>query len=283
MGLLQKRVAKLLVFTPSRDSNSPWTAQDVLIDIGRRLNRPPWVPYLVGGTLRDLLVSSGSSMDFQPRDIDIIVDGASREQLQEVLEGALTFERFTRFGGLHLSCSLPSITRVLFDIWSLADTWGFHAQNIAPRIEDFPKTTFLNIDSCALELIPSHGEQRRLFEKGFFESIATRVLDVNYAPNPYPFVCVVRAMILAVQLDFTVALPLAEFILDHASKGGIDQLLEAQQSHYGSVRCDAEELGAWLQAIQRQFNSGQHVIHIPVRAARRSELLRDYPQAVNRR
>jgi hypothetical protein len=283
MGLLQKRLAGLLVFTALRkDSDSAATVGEVLVEVSRRLNRPAWVAYLVGGTLRDLLIGPESDAGFQPRDIDIIVEGASREELQEVLSGTLVFERFTRFAGLHLSRSLSSRTRLQFDIWTLADTWGFQSQKIAPRIEDFPKTTFLNIDSCAAELMPPAGRERKFFESGFFESIAKRVLDVNYAPNPYPYVCVVRSLVLAVQLDFSIARPLAKFILEHTAACGIGPLIEAQQSHYGMVRSDAEELESWLGEIGRQFRSGKHDIHIETPRTRRLELWRDYPHAVNR-
>jgi hypothetical protein len=232
----------------------------------------------VGGTLRDLLVGPDSRhRSVEPRDIDIIVGGATREQLQDVLREALVLERLTRFGGLHLCKRLPTGSCVLFDIWTLSDTWGFHSQNIAPRIEDFPGTTFLNIDSCAIELQQPAGRQREFFAKGFFEGIANRVMDVNYAPNPYPYVCVARALVLAARLNFTITRPLAEFILNHSAAGGIEALIEAQQSHYGMVRCDAREFGVWLHQIRRQFDSGQLAIGIEVSRARHLELWRDYP------
>lgn len=287
MNLLQSRLARLMgpALKEPRDSpnlDSFRTVQEAMVQVSQKLNRPGWLAYLVGGTLRDLLVGPDRDGDVQPRDIDIIVDGAARDQLQEVLGRTLVLERFTRFGGLHLSASLSSNSRVLFDIWTLADTWGFHSQNIAPRIEDFPGTTFLNIDSCATELIQPPGRQHTLFEKGFFESIANRVLDVNYVPNPYPYVCVARALVLAAQLDFTIARPLAKFILHHTAAGGIDALTEAQRSHYGMVRSDAKELEVWLHDVRRRYDSGQQAVSIEVPRARRLELWCDYPAAHSR-
>src|SRR5262249_48707524 len=147
---------------------------------------------------------------------------------------------------------------------------------------DFPKTTFLNIDSCAVELIPPPGRPRKLFEHGFFESIAGRTLDVNYAPNPYPYVCSARSLLLAVQLDFMIARPLAEFILDHVSDDGIEPLVEAKQSHYGTVRSSEQELEQWLHSLGEQFRSGQNAIRIEASAERRSQLWRDHPKRINR-
>jgi hypothetical protein len=285
MSLLQRRLARLMAPTRqdprvSLDSVSVRTVQEAIVEVALKLNRPGWSSYLVGGTLRDLLVGADSRhRGVEPRDVDIIVGGASREQLQDVLREALVLERLTRFGGLHLSKRLSSGSRVLFDIWTLSDTWGFRWQNITPRIEDFPGTTFLNIDACAIELLQPPGRQRGLFAKGFFEGIANRVMDVNYVPNPYPYVCVARALVLAARLNFTITRPLAEFILLQTATGGIDALIEAQQSHYGMVRCDARELGMWLHQIRRQFDSRQRAIGIEVSRARYLELWRDYPIA----
>ena len=273
---LGKRVTELLApirqeTLHHRNLDSARTVQDAIVDVAKTLNRPGWHAYLVGGTIRDLLVEPGNR-SVTPRDVDIIVAGATRAELQNLLEKSLLLERLTRFGGLHLSRTLSSGSRVLFDIWTLADTWGFHSQHIAPVIEDFPGTTFLNIDSCAVELQSSLARERALFEKGFFEGIANRALDVNYAPNPYPYICAVRALLLAAQLEFTIARPLAQFILDHAAAGGVEALIGAQLSHYGTVHCNAEGLGTWLHEIQHQFDRGEHPIRLDAARSRRVKL-----------
>ena len=279
-SLLRTRLAPLIdsLPQPPRDPSgieSPETTiQGAIVAVTRKLNDQGWFAYLVGGTLRDLLVGDEADHGLQPRDVDIIVEGATSDQLRDVLLESLSLERLTRFGGLHLSQSLSSGFRVQFDIWTLADTWGFRSQNIAPRIEDFPGTTFLNIDSCAFELMEPQGRERAFFEKGFFESIARRTLDLNYAPNPYPHVCAARALLLAAELDFHIAKPLAEFILNYSGMGGTKALIEAQQSHYGVVRSGANELEKWLHEIEAQVNSGCALIHIEVRDERRRSLRR---------
>ena len=284
MSQLQTRLAWLIRSTRDDQPDSPEptfpkTVQEAVLQVGRKLNRGGWAAYLVGGTLRDLLVEPEGRRGVHPRDIDIIVDGATREELQEVLQKPLVLERFTRFGGLHLSRPLSSGSCVLFDVWTLSDTWGFHSQKIAPRIEDFPGTTFLNIDSCATQLMQTQGKQREFFEKGFFQGIANRMLDVNYAPNPYPYVCVTRALVLAAQLDFTISRSLAAFILKHMAGGGLDDLIDAQRSHYGVVRSEAGELESWLREIRRQFDAGQNFVRMEVSRARRLQLWGDYPPA----
>lgn len=278
--LVLRRLARLMAPSDEvhRSSSRAYFARTVpeaMVAVAAKLHRHGWLAYLVGGTLRDLLVGLDRRGDFQPRDVDIVVDGATREDLQDVLRD-LVLERFTRFGGLHLSAPLSSGSRIVFDIWTLADTWGFQSKHIAPRIADFPGTTFLNIDSCATELMQPEGRERTIFEKGFFNGIANRVLDVNYEPNPYPHVCVARALVLAAQLEFTITRPLAKFILDQWAAGGVNALVEAQLSHYGTVRSGAQELKVWLEEIRRQLDSGQKAISLQVRPARRQELWRDY-------
>ena len=239
--------------------NSAWTVQDLVVEVAKTLDRTGWSAYLVGGTLRDLMVEPGNR-SFEPRDVDLIVGGATREELRDALKESLVLERLTRFGGLHLSRTLSSDSRVLFDVWTLADHWGYHSQQIEPRIENFPGTTFLNIDSCAVELQEVAGRDRLLFEKGFFAGIAEGALEVNYAPNPYPYVCAVRALLLAADLEFTISRPLAQFILDHTATGGVEALIDAQLSHFGTIRCDDAQLETWLNEIQRRFDSGENRI-----------------------
>lgn len=274
--LLLDRLAALLPDPASPDSPAT-TVSDAIAAVAHKLRRPAWCAYLVGGTLRDILAAPESGHPIQPRDIDIIVDGATADQLQQLLLPDLQLERRTRFGGLHLAQLLPSGLRVLFDIWTLADTWGFHSKKIPPRIDDFPSTTFLNIDSCAVELLPTHAGPPRLFDLGFFAGIAARTLDLNYAPNPYPYVCSARSLLLAARLDFALARPLAEFILHHATAGGIPALLEAQISHYGMIRSAAPELESWLADLRRQFEAAQPTLRLTVSAARRLQLWEDYP------
>jgi hypothetical protein len=282
MNLLQERLARLLAPASEggREAKPVGTVEEAIVEVAQKVNRPGWCAYLVGGTLRDLLTGFESGRGgVEPRDVDIIVEGATSEELQELVRPTLQLERLTRFGGLHLSRPLPSGSRVLFDLWTLRDTWGFQSKKIPPRIEDFPGTTFLNIDSCAIELQQTEGRERRLFEGGFFASIADRVLDVNYEPNPYPYVCAARSLVLAARLDFTLTRRLAGYILGHAAVGGVEALIEAQRSHYGMVRSGAEELGKWIEEIRLQMEKGEPAIGIQVSRARRLVLWNDYPAA----
>jgi hypothetical protein len=87
---------------------------------------------------------------------------------------------------------------------------------------------------------------------------------------------------MAARLDFAIARPLAEFILQHAAAGGSEALIAAQQSHYGLVRAEAPELTSWLDEIRRQVEAGKSAIRVTASAERRLQLWQDYPAAGDR-
>src|ERR1700722_227477 len=67
-------------------------------DVLHRIHERGWRSYIVGGTLRDVMRAPPSAF---PRDIDIIVVGASPGAIEQVFADLVI--RRTRFGGLHLA------------------------------------------------------------------------------------------------------------------------------------------------------------------------------------
>ena len=96
---LRKRLNKFLA--NRSQSRRPLRA---LLD---QIRRAGWRAFIFGGTLRDLMINGAATV---PRDVDIVVDGLSIEDLSHAL--APHVKRRTRFGGLHLE-----IQGWLFDIW----------------------------------------------------------------------------------------------------------------------------------------------------------------------
>jgi hypothetical protein len=244
--------------------------------IGDVLKRPAargWKTYLVGGVLRDLLLAPIKTL---PRDIDFIVDGPSQAELDRVFEDLV--ERRTRFGGLHLvkSVELPLTTyAVHFDTWCLQDTWGLKAQGTDPNIDNFLRTPFLDIDCIAARL--NGGQSPDLYANGFFEAIDSRTVEINFAPNPFPQVCLVRALILSVQLQFGIGRQLASFACEHAARSSLDDLMDAQVSHYGMVRIPRQELHQWLRTIEIKLHAGAERIMLTTAQARQATLWDEWP------
>jgi hypothetical protein len=271
---LRRRFREFLVFQGEGVAMAARSAVNRVLD---RVLERKWRAYIVGGTLRDVMLAPASAL---PRDIDIVVCGASREDLEAVFFDLMS--RRTHFGGLHLVTPFrygglrQSRGQVIFDVWRLEDTWGLRNAGLPITIENFVRTPFLNIDSVAVELVPRNA-RRRVTENGFFESLASRTLEINYAPNPFPHVCVVRSLIMAAKLNFSLGPSLARYIAAYSQDGSVDNLVEAQISHYGQVRCRRNELQHWLMDVRASVMAGIERVNVSVTPERQVELWEDWP------
>ena len=242
-----------------------------MAEVVRRLREYKYNAYFFGGSLRDLVIRPESAL---PRDVDIVVDAPSNAVLADRFADLCL--RQTRFGGIRLRRGL------LFDIWALPETWAFKTGVISPAFEGLPSTTFLNIEAVVAQLYACPGEKRIIHEKGFYDAVAKCELEINFEPNPYPALCVIRSLIMAEQLGFSIGRRLARYIIEqtgHASAFFID-LIEAQRSHYGAVRWPEDVLRQWISSISDQYDRSVDRIAIPDGQA---SLFDDYPESVPRR
>jgi len=224
--------------------------------------------FLFGGALRDLMISGASA---RPRDLDIVVSDVTDNMLQ-VFEKDM--RRRTRFGGFHLDSQ-----GWVFDIWSLPDTWAFREGIVRGRdFSDLPKTTFLNIHAIVAEITPRKGKKRRIYANGFFEAFVQQTIDINCEENPFPVLCIVRALLAATKFDFAIAPSLAKYIVHHASHCEVEELVQVQREHYGRVYGDADLLRHWLQVTQTQLRTcSQSAVHLPRNKTTQLDLPFTYP------
>jgi hypothetical protein len=253
--------------------------QAAVNEIFERIRVHNWNAYVVGGALRDLLVEPSRSGHFSiaPRDIDVVVTDATNSELINCFADLIA--RHTRFGGLHLVKSIGQICEVHFDIWTLADTWAFKEFGVKPEIARFPSTPFFNLDSVAIELFPKARRPRTIYEQGFYEGIGSKLIDVNFEKNPFPDVCVIRALIMAARLQYALSRRLACFISSWSNQqpNPLATLERAQLSHYGQMRCSSYEVGEWLGSVQQQLKEGSERVEIRVSHSRQLGLWIDYP------
>lgn len=237
---LRRRVSDFL------SRSTAW--RPVIEVIERSAARTGWRPLLFGGTLRDLCLKWSAP----PRDLDFVVPGATVEQLSE--EFAEHVERRTRFGGLRLRIrSLP------VDIWPLEQTWAFRAGLVEPEPEALPRTTFLNIEAAAIELRPRPGQGRALYATGFFESFASSSLEINLEENPFPALCTARALLTARKLRFSIGPRLAAYLAHHGTCMPLEEVEQAQLTHYGNVLLSREAMWEDIRTIVRQKSEGRAV------------------------
>jgi len=229
--------------------------------------RNGWPAVIFGGTLRDLLLHGSAE---QPRDVDVVVDVPSIDTLMEVFSASV--KRRTRYGGLHLYVGAWPV-----DLWPLTSTWAFQDGRVRNLgFCSLPSTTFLNVEAVAVDLWPQPLHGRRIYERGFFDAVSNRTLDVNWADNPFPELCVVRSLVTAAKLDFSISPRLRQYIVDHGRRMSAHDLEVVQTKHYGKPRCPGVEVKAWIGVLERGDAAGGVSFRIPVDKAVQLSLWEDW-------
>ncbi len=215
-----------------------------------------WGPILFGGVVRDLIVLGGR---YYPRDVDVVLQNTTTDEL--MTEFSSYEYKVNRFGGLHLN-----VNRWTFDVWPLEKTWAF-ANNISipPIPEYLPMTTFLDVEAIAVTL---NGPDRvgSIYSNGFFQAVERRCIGINYADNPFPELCAVRAIITACKLRFGVSPDLAKYFVRAVREHNASDLVSIQERHYGKVILRASDIRLFEEHFLRALSEGNHtVIPLPHR------------------
>jgi hypothetical protein len=193
---------------------------NIVRDIARRSLIRGWRAYLVGGAVRDIALTHGAKI---PRDIDIVFAKASIEDVDREFSD-FAFIRKTSFGGSRLRRN-----GVLVDFWSLDHSYSYDLDR-QPTISDIPKYAFLNIEAVAVEISLRKLSESDVFECGFSEGINTKTLEINFEPNPFPEVSILRAFRSAIGLNLLVGRTLVSYI--QARSWNVERLLSEQKRHY---------------------------------------------------
>jgi hypothetical protein len=204
-ALLRSRLSRFLV------EPAPWKAPfREMVDVFRGKE---WKAVVFGGVLRDLLLCGPA---IRPRDVDIVVD-CSPEELSAALASFPLYR--TRFGGLRIAFRKWS-----FDIWPLRNTWAFAVGHMNATFENLPKTTFFYIEAVAVQFNTKSRKKRPLYSFGFAEAISTRVLDINFEPNPFPQLCVIRGLLTAFRHSLLLSPRLARYMLEQGKRSEIAEI-----------------------------------------------------------
>jgi len=236
--------------------------KEPVVDVLRSLQQANMDAVFFGGTLRSLLVSRVQhKKQGRPRDVDIVISGKSVDFIRSFIEDKI--ERETRFGGLKFK-----EREWHFDLWPLERTWAFVNDNEPKRaFADLPKTTFFNMEAIAVEVWPKPGKARKIYagDNQFFEGLAHRILEINREDNPFPALCVVRALVMASALDFYIGAKLATYIANHGESMSDTELQEVQHAHYGCERRDTGQLRKWIRfVIDNQDKTTTSRLRLPV-------------------
>jgi len=216
-----------------------------------------------GGTLRSLLLSRFLHQQMgRPRDIDIVVSGTNIDNLRDTFHQFITRE--TRFGGLQLARQ-----NWQFDLWPLQKTWAF-AQDPHNEhdFEALPFTTFFNLEAIAVDVWPKRGYSRKIYsgDDQFFNGILSRVLEINREENPFPALCVIRALVFVSSTGFSIGPRLSRYLVKYGLQLSDEEILAVQIKHYGQKRCDVEALRKSVSYIASELSHGyKNAIRLPFR------------------
>ena len=244
--LKQKLLEEVRTFF--RRDGSVW--KKPILDVIQDLRQSNIHAVLFGGTLRSLLVSRiFQGRPGRPRDVDVVITGASLSRLEERFSDILT--RRTRFGGLQLKRGAWQ-----FDVWPLGETWAFRQDRIS-GLADFaalPATTPFNLEAIAVEAWPCAGGRRALFSGNdqFFEGILSRTVELNRVDNPFPELTVIRALVMASELRFRIGPRLAGYIGDIGPSISDEVVDQIQASHYGHVRIASRTLHQLIEMVAQR-------------------------------
>jgi|ERR1019366_1741183 hypothetical protein len=247
--ILQNRVSRFL--------SSRARLKAPLIDVLRRFSERRLSAVIFGGTLRDLMVHGPRT---EPRDVDVVVDGASVQDLAKLFQDVVV--RRTRFGGLHLN-----VRGWMVDVWPLSDTWALRELGVGSRdFQALTRTTFLNVEAVVIDLTNRRRIGRQIYSSGFFEAIRARILDINLEENPFPELSAIRTLVTASTLKYGMTKRLARYVVHHVTNAPLEYSVDVQLSHYGRARLDTDTIHAWLKIIRGQINT-QSVIRVPLEPA----------------
>src|SRR5882762_8396827 len=223
---LRSWVDRLLETDPQQEHLYPSEAWRAVREVAYRASSRKWTVFLVGGALRDLVLSGGTK---EPRDLDFVFCHVQLDEIYAEFRGFLP-ARTTSLGGLRLS-----LHEVPVDIWSLKDTYAVRSEREV-TIHDVPKHAFLNVEAIAIEVSSATGKRRQIVDNGFTQAILDQTLEVNYEPNPLPEVCLIKAFRTAIKWKMLLGISLLRYAQKRSWE--LDRLLEAQKNHFGDEVLD---------------------------------------------
>ena len=156
-----------------------------------------------GGWARDCLISDMFGYKFNPRDLDIVFDGISNDQLTSILPKTAILNIF---GGAAFKSANFHI-----DIWALSNTFLIKKFDLEPRFEILPTTTVFSINSVAFA--PAQlWKEPFLIDAGFANAVDHELIAFRSSTIPFPKIQVARAATYAAKFGYKLDRQLIEFI-----------------------------------------------------------------------
>jgi hypothetical protein len=143
-----------------------------------------------------------------------------------------------------------------FDVWPLHHTWAFLEDSTQEaHFSALPSTTFFNLEAVAVDVWVRPGHSRTIYSGNdqFFEGVISQTIEINRQENPFPSLCVVRALVMASSTRFAIGPRLAHYLAVNSPALSDAELEETQLKHYGRIRCDVGVMRKWLERVSSSY------------------------------
>jgi hypothetical protein len=171
---------------------------------------------ILGGAIRDWVFGN------RPKDIDIVVDCPANKLTLDDYQSTKS-----KFGGIKLT-----VDEIDFDVWSREHSWAFKNEpSLNEGLDTVTQVVFFNADAIGYRL-----DSDRIVDHGFSSAIDSRILDIIYEPNPFPFLQVSKALILFKKYDLSPSSRLRDYIEEQIARGyARESFIKYQKLNYGDT------------------------------------------------
>ena len=142
-----------------------------------------------GGLVRDLALFGNRKFC---SDLDLVIDTSDLDGFHNYMLSIGA--KFNRYLGYRVV-----IGRWPVDIWPLQNTWAHREGHVEIKdFKDLLDTTFFGCDAILYDI----SKNRLVSNRGYFEEMSKRLLDINLLPNPNPIGNTVRGFRYAIDKEF---------------------------------------------------------------------------------
>ena len=172
-----------------------------------------------GGLVRDLALFGNRKFC---SDLDLVIDTSDLDGFHNYMLSIRA--KFNRYLGYRVV-----IGRWPVDIWPLQNTWAHREGHVEIKeFKDLLDTTFFGCDAILYDI----SKNKLVSNRGYFEEMSKRLLDINLLPNPNPIGNSVRAFRYAIDKKFIWSYRLSRYIAERIDELGWSALIEHEWKSY---------------------------------------------------
>lgn len=205
--------------------------------------------FIFGGFARSIYLHGAEA---SPKDVDLVFRRSEFERFLRVFSSSV--RKINRFGGANLNLGGVDV-----DAWPLEETWAFRQGYFdGPTFPSLPATTYLSSDGIAIELWPREGCSRRVYSRGFFETFRAKILSVNFDPNPFPDLTLLRTLVAAKRNQLACCPDLARSSAKLWMSCNCEKVYDVQIKHYKAEIISLDEIKDIGRRLMMHVNKTPH-------------------------